>query len=475
MTRVAIYCRISRDRVGAGLGVERQEKDCRELARKNKWKIVSVHVDNDISAYSGKPRPGYLRLLEQVRVGEVDAVACWHTDRLHRNPVELESWIDAAQVHGVAVHTVKAGPLDLATPAGRMVARQLGAVARYEVEHRSERVRAAKLDAASRGSWRGGRRPFGYDGDGVTVREDEAKIVDEMSARALAGESLHSLARELNTKGVLTSAGGAWKPPELRSLLLRARNAGLIEHEREIVGEAEWAAIVDRETWEAVRRLLTSPGRRSGGYVERVWLGSGLFRCGVCNDGATMISATSNTKKQGGGFAPSYSCVNGKHISRAAQILDDMVSDLVIERLSRKDARLLLAPKAKKADVTKLLARREGVTSKLNELAGLFADGAITGAQLAEATRKLRVEGEGIDAQLAASAGSSALAGIADAKDKRAAWENASLSRRKAVVAELFTVTIMPAPKGRPPGWKAGESYFHPASVKIDWREDLAA
>ncbi len=32
MSGAAIYCRISKDRTGAGLGVERQEEDCGALA-----------------------------------------------------------------------------------------------------------------------------------------------------------------------------------------------------------------------------------------------------------------------------------------------------------------------------------------------------------------------------------------------------------------------------------------------------------
>jgi site-specific DNA recombinase len=44
-----------------------------------------------------------------------------------------------------------------------MVARQLGAVARYEVEHMVERQQRAKLQVATDGGWRGGRRPYGYE------------------------------------------------------------------------------------------------------------------------------------------------------------------------------------------------------------------------------------------------------------------------------------------------------------------------
>ena len=140
----SIYCRISRDRVGAGLGVATQEADCRDLARKLGWTIVTVHTDNDLSAHSGRRRPGYEALLTEIRAGEVGGVLAWHTDRLHRSPVELEAYVTACEAHGVITHTVKAGQLDLSTASGLMVARILGATARHEVDHMIERQNAPR-------------------------------------------------------------------------------------------------------------------------------------------------------------------------------------------------------------------------------------------------------------------------------------------------------------------------------------------
>jgi site-specific DNA recombinase len=54
--RAAVYCRISDDRRGLGLGVARQRQDCTELARRNGWQVAGTFIDNDVSAYSGKPR-----------------------------------------------------------------------------------------------------------------------------------------------------------------------------------------------------------------------------------------------------------------------------------------------------------------------------------------------------------------------------------------------------------------------------------
>lgn len=84
MGRVGLYCRISDDREGAGLGVARQEADCHERAAQLGWTVAGLYVDNDLSAFSGKNRPEYRRLLEDLRSGVINAVIAWHTDRLHR-------------------------------------------------------------------------------------------------------------------------------------------------------------------------------------------------------------------------------------------------------------------------------------------------------------------------------------------------------------------------------------------------------
>jgi hypothetical protein len=127
MLPVFAYIRISRDRTGAGLNIADQLNDIRPAAQSAGHHIAEVYADNDMSAYSGKPRPDYLRLLDDIRAGRWKAGWAWHTDRLHRSPLELEDWITACEPHGTALWTVKAGPIDLTTPSGRLVARQLGA------------------------------------------------------------------------------------------------------------------------------------------------------------------------------------------------------------------------------------------------------------------------------------------------------------------------------------------------------------
>src|SRR5438552_3566255 len=113
----AIYCRISLDKGGEGLGVERQEQLCRKLAKQRGWKIGEVYVDNDRSAYSRKPRPEYERMLDDIRAGRRDGVIAVDQDRLSRRLAELSQLIEILQAAAIPVTTAD-GELDSTTSDG---------------------------------------------------------------------------------------------------------------------------------------------------------------------------------------------------------------------------------------------------------------------------------------------------------------------------------------------------------------------
>lgn len=61
--QVLVYVRISEDRTGEEAGVGRQRSDCLDLCDRLGLSDPEVFVDNDISAFHGKKRPGYDALL----------------------------------------------------------------------------------------------------------------------------------------------------------------------------------------------------------------------------------------------------------------------------------------------------------------------------------------------------------------------------------------------------------------------------
>jgi site-specific DNA recombinase len=459
--RASIYCRISRDREGAGLGVATQEADCRELARKLGCSIVAVHTDNDLSAHSGKRRPGYEKLLTQIRYGDIDAVLAWHTDRLHRSPVELEAYVVACEKHGVITHSVKAGEIDLSTASGLMVARILGATARHEVDHMIERQRRAKQRSAEAGKWKGGRRPYGYAADGITVIPEEAKAIAAATTALLAGASLRGIAAQWNAEGRPTSTGGGWHSNALRVTLMRPRNAGLMEHQGKIIGKAQWPAIVSESEWRALRDKLSDPKRRTNGHgPSRKWLGSGLYRC-EC--GVPVICSQANGARV-------YRCRDGcGRLSRSQVDVDDLVTRVIVKRLRLPDVASLVA-RDRGDEVRTLEAETVALRSRLDSLAGFFAQGAIDAQQLTEGTKEINAVLAEVRDKISRIYDGSALAGIVDTDDAGSAWLEAPLDRKRAVLAALATVTLLRGAQGRPAGWKPGQSYFRPELVKIEWR-----
>ena len=228
-----IYVRISRDKrrgsLDEGLGVQAQEEQCRALAARLGYLVIAVFCDNDVSAYSGSPARPYLKMLELLLTGGADVVLVWHTDRLHRSNVELEDYINVVEPREVTTETVTAGIIDLNTPIGRMVARQLCTIARYESEHRAERVHMARERQARQGKFGGGRRPYGFETDGVTMMPAEAAIMG-MADAVLSGVPLRSIARDLRKLGVPTASGTEWTAEGVRDVLIAPRNAGFMVH-----------------------------------------------------------------------------------------------------------------------------------------------------------------------------------------------------------------------------------------------------
>ncbi len=463
MQATVIYTRISKDREGAGLGVDRQRADCEELAQRLGWTVVATYTDNDLSAYSGKPRPGYEAMCQALKDGRAQTVIAWHTDRLHRRPVELESFIDLCDAQRIDVRTVKAGVVDLSTASGKMVARMLGAAARHEVDHMVERSKRAKEQAAMDGKFRGGRRSFGYEANGTTARADEAAAIRKATDDVRAGVSLRQIARDWNAAGLRTAFGGkAFTSREVRKILLRPRNAGISLHEGKQVAEGKWDRIIDPETYETVKAILCAPGRGGGNY-ERKHQGTGVYRCGKC--GAHMVGGAHNPGPDG--WRRTYKCSATNHLARDVEYLDAYVDEIVIGALSRPDAQIRLGGQ----DLAELQRQHDGLRARLDDLTRMFTRGEIDADQLKAGSADLHTQLARIDAQIAAARSASALADLVLAgNDLRATWAAMSPDIRGAVIDTLVTVTVMPGARGRKPGG----GYFDPSTVRVEWKSDTA-
>jgi DNA invertase Pin-like site-specific DNA recombinase len=69
---------------------------------------VGVKAAASASARSGRTRPGFEALLDAMKTSQVDAVICWHTDRLYPSMKDLERLIEIAEAARISIKTVNA-------------------------------------------------------------------------------------------------------------------------------------------------------------------------------------------------------------------------------------------------------------------------------------------------------------------------------------------------------------------------------
>jgi site-specific DNA recombinase len=454
--RAALYFRQSLD---VQEGIDRQRIRCRALAAARDWDVVGEYEDNDTSASKARAAgTQWSRLLDDARNKKFEVVIAVDLDRLLRTISDLVILTET----GAKVLTVD-GEIDLTTADGEFRATMLAGIARFEARRKGERQLRANAHAASQGRRTGGRRPFGYEKDGMTVRDGEAAAVVDGYRDLLMGVPLAGIARNWKERGFVTGVAryaGAhrgepsdWTAGGVRAVLTNPRYMGKRAHLGEIVADAQWPALVEESTWLSVNAVLTDPSRRMAPKRGRYLL-SGLAVCGVCRAFAHA----------GGGArpgVPAYRCSGtGGHFARRSEPVDHYVQAVMVARLSRDDARELMIAKPP-TDGRDRALEAVGLRARLDSLAVEFADGDLTASQLRIATERMRSSLAILEAEMADAGRLDVLGDLVGAVDVQTAWDALSIEKKRAAIAVLATIVIYP------PG--RGVRTFDPETVGIEW------
>ncbi|MCU1695739.1 MAG: serine recombinase [Mycobacterium sp.] len=455
--KAAIYTRISQDTTGESLGVQRQLDDCIDLATKLGFEVVAHYNDNDTSAYSSKPRPQFEKMLTAMQAREFTGLVVWHTDRLYRQVKDLERLIPLAD--GLTIKAVNSGELDLSNSTGKMVARILGSVAQAESEHKGERQRRANVQKAASGKWQTANRPFGYTMQGVPL-EPEASMYRTAVTDVLGGKSINQVAREWNLTPITGTLGTTWKSSRMRRLLVNPRYAALKVHQGKVVGPGDWEPLIDVDTHRGLVAFLSDPARITCTSFEKKYMGSGVYKCGVC--GGAMRHSVPGGKSPGG---RRYECSVKQCVVRIGEPLDEAVEHVLLDWVVKNRHKLVLRRDAKGADLAELNAAREAIDARMNELIDMFTAGEIDRQRYNRSNADLATQMLAIDNTLAATKMRSPLADLAAAGETRAEiesyWNGLSADVRGKIIQEAGDVVVNPAPRGRG---------FNPEYVEIDWK-----
>ncbi len=177
--------------------IETQWADNRKVIKRLDG-VLGEELEDGLSAWrKGVRRPGWEKLLERVRSGVSNGIVVWHTDRLLRQPRDLETLIDLAD-KGFVVASAH-GSRDLSDPDDRFILRVEVAHAARSSDDTSRRIKRRFATYREHGVGHiGGPRRFGWPGRDLTwtpgpdeTEEDRPMVPDalvERERRALRDE-----------------------------------------------------------------------------------------------------------------------------------------------------------------------------------------------------------------------------------------------------------------------------------------------
>ncbi len=348
--------------------------------------LHDIYQDNSVSASRReKRRPEYDRMVRDFEAGRFSIIVCYNLDRLTRQPSQLEEWIERSERRGLRIVTLT-GEADLSTDDGRMFARIKVSVAKSEVERMGARRRRANLQTIAEGRPAPGRRPYGWEVDGITLREEEAAVVRSIYAAVLAGDSLRALVRDLNARGVPSPQNTPWTAFKLRQVIDRERNYGAlirygVEQPTSLV-----QPIVTRDEHEQAQAIIA--GRAQPGRKPEKNLLSGLAICAVCD---RPMGAKALKSRNAGEREPYYVCTSrinrthesdGKvHPTIRARILEERAREEVVKAFLYGPGELF--PGQDDGGVAEAAVRLQDVRTRMDRLEAAVEDGSLQRGRVA--------------------------------------------------------------------------------------------
>src|SRR6266446_2325046 len=329
--RAVIYARYSTD-LQREASIDDQLRVCRQRIKREGWELVATYSDAASSGAS-RLRPGYQKLLEDVRNGVFDVVVAEALDRLSRDQEDVAALFKQLRFRDVSRLTLAEGEISelhvgLKGTMNALFLKDLAAKTHRGLEGR---VRAGRS---------GGGLCYGYDvvrtldarGEpvrgGRSINTAEGAIVLRIFKDFSTGQSPRSIAKALNCDGIPGPRGAEWGPSTINGN--RERGTGILNNEL-YIGRLVWnrlhylkdprtgkrisrqnaadtlivrdvpdLRIVPQELWDVAKQRQDTPSRkpqpanRKPAFWERQrprYLVTGLAKCGVCGASYVKISA----------------------------------------------------------------------------------------------------------------------------------------------------------------------------------------
>lgn len=404
--RVLAYCRVSgRLQATAGNSLQDQQKQIRDFCKAKGYPEPEFFIEQE-SAARAKEEARIQQKALLSRLQPNDLVVVCKLDRWSRSTQhQLDSVNDVILTRNANWYSISEG-FDPRTPNGQFTMTVMAAVATQEHARIKERTVGMRKVLRAEGAHVEGKPPFGYKrADKVGSRRpdrllhivpDEAALVKEIFERAANGASCATLAKWAKQHHPQRK----WSDSYLSQMLnCRLYLGEVLTDNLESGGKwiASHEAIIDPALWARVQSGLHH--RKTHSYNAREnsktanWLLRSMGSCASC--GGRMTPAY-------GMKTHYYVCLNHKlHKCTAEKRVNQGWADSEVEKqaLAHLDqiASALSTWQPSAIATPDFEARRNKIQEKRSRFQEAFADGNMTGKELAEWIRKLEVEAGAVE------------------------------------------------------------------------------
>lgn len=229
--RVAAYCRVSTKQEEQLNSYETQYRAYTDkINAEPGWTMAGIFADKGITGTSVKKREEFNRLIQKCKRGKVDMIITKSIARFARNTLDCLKYTRMLKDIGVDVFFEEQG-IHSTQPGAEFYITIYGSIAQSESENISANVRWGKAQSAKEGNV-----PFHYKNflgyrkgaDGKPeIDPEQAVVVKRIYERFLAGDSLATIAEDLNADEIPTPSGdGTWHRGRIASILTNVKYKG---------------------------------------------------------------------------------------------------------------------------------------------------------------------------------------------------------------------------------------------------------
>jgi site-specific DNA recombinase len=478
------YNRASGDKKQEGKSVTDQDKENLREIRAHGWREGESYTDNARSAsrHARKEREDFERLIEDIEAGRGDVLVVWEISRKERDLAVYVKIRDLCMRVGLNFWLVGGNLYDLRDKNDRM---NLGIQA-VQAEWLADSIRdnvQRGINLAAEAGRPHGKVTYGYRRiyhqrtkallrqepddevheatglDGTVTTYSHCGVVKEIFKRVAAGDSIVSIEHSLNDRGIPSPQHGesGWLRSIVRKLAINPAYIGKRVLRGEVIGDGNWPALVDEETYWACVRRLEDPSRKTTRPARAVHLLSFIGKCAVC--GGPLAAALA---RRGSWRGWTYRCQRRLCVAVRKEWLDEYIERIVVAWLTKADVHAGLHQPTTDKETAAARAEAQRLRTQLEGYKQLAEAGEIEPQEYARITKGLKA---GIAAAEARAVERSLPPVLRGRIGKHAAREWAALADnlpvKREIIREVLSIELLKA--------ESNARTFNPGRVVLAW------